>query len=83
MYPVEIEKCIEDHPDVEECAVIGVDHPELGQAVKAVLVPRPGHTIDVDSVRAWCVRELAYYKVPEHWEVRDAVVAAQRRRARS
>ncbi len=70
VYPVEIEKCIEDHPDVEECAVIGVEHPELGQAVKAVLVARPGHTIDIDSVRAWCTQELAYYKVPEHWEVR-------------
>ena len=71
VYPVEIEKRIEDHPDVEECAVIGVDHPELGQTVKAVLVPRPGHTVDVESVRAWCAAELAYYKVPEHWEVRS------------
>lgn len=71
VYPVEIEKRIEDHPDVEECAVIGVDHPELGQTVKAVLVPRPGHTIDVESVRAWCAVELAYYKVPEQWDVRS------------
>jgi len=70
VYPVEIEKRIEDHPDVEECAVIGVDHPELGQTVKAVLVPRPGHTVDIEAVRAWCAEELAYYKVPEHWEVR-------------
>ncbi|MDP9334445.1 MAG: acyl--CoA ligase [Actinomycetota bacterium] len=71
VYPVEIEKRIEDHPDVEECAVIGVEHPELGQTVKAVLVPRPGHTVDVESVRTWCAAELAYYKVPEHWEVRS------------
>jgi long-chain acyl-CoA synthetase len=74
VYPVEIEKCIEDHPDVEECAVIGVDHPELGQTVKAVMVPRPGHTIDIESVRAWCASELAYYKVPEHWEVRSGTL---------
>jgi acyl-CoA synthetase (AMP-forming)/AMP-acid ligase II len=71
VYPVEIEKRIEDHPDVEECAVIGVDHPELGQTVKAVLVPRPGHTVDVEDVRAWCAAELSYYKVPEDWEVRS------------
>ena len=74
VYPVEIEKRIEDHPDVEECAVIGVDHPELGQTVKAVLVPRPGRTIDIESVRAWCAAELAYYKVPEHWEVRSGTL---------
>jgi acyl-CoA synthetase (AMP-forming)/AMP-acid ligase II len=70
VYPVEIEKRIEDHPDVEECAVIGVDHPELGQAVKAVVVPAPGHVVDVDALRAWVASELAYYKVPEQWEVR-------------
>lgn len=70
VYPVEIEKRIENHPDVEECAVIGVDDAELGQRVKAVLVARPGHTVEVDSLRAWCAAELSYYKVPEFWEVR-------------
>jgi acyl-CoA synthetase (AMP-forming)/AMP-acid ligase II len=69
VYPVEIEKCLEDHPDVEECAVFGVDDPELGQAVKAVIVARRDHTIDVDTVRAYAATELAYYKVPVHWEV--------------
>ena len=71
VYPVEIEKCIENHPDVEECAVIGVDHPELGQAVKAILVARPGHAVDLDDLRRWVGAELAYYKVPTEWEVRD------------
>ncbi len=71
VYPVEIEKIIEDHPDVEECGVIGVDDPELGQRVKAFVVPRLGHTVDVEAVRAWCATQLAYYKVPEHWEVRE------------
>jgi acyl-CoA synthetase (AMP-forming)/AMP-acid ligase II len=71
VYPVEIEKHIENHPDIEECAVIGVDHPELGQTVKAVIVARPGHDVDIESLRAWCAAELSYYKVPEHWEVRD------------
>jgi steroid-24-oyl-CoA synthetase len=74
VYPVEIEKHIENHPDVEECAVIGVEHPELGQTVKAVIVARPGHTVDVESVRAWCAAELSYYKVPEHWEVREGAL---------
>ena len=71
VYPVEIEKIIEDHPDVEECGVIGVDDPELGQRVKAFVVPRLGHSIDVEAVRAFCAAQLAYYKVPEQWEVRE------------
>ena len=73
VYPVEIEKIVEDHPDVEECGVIGVDDAELGQRVKAVIVARRGHTIDVESVREWCASQLAYYKVPEQWEVRESL----------
>ena len=55
VYPVEIEKRIEDHPDVEECAVIGVDDPELGQTVKAVIVAAAG-SHDRRRVRAGVVR---------------------------
>ena len=34
-------------------------------------MPRPGHTIDIETVRAWCASQLAYYKVPEQWEIRE------------
>lgn len=70
VYPVEIEKRIEDHPVVQECAVIGVEHPELGQEVKAIVVPAPGHTVDPDALARWVGEELAYYKVPSCWEIR-------------
>ncbi len=70
VYPVEVEKGIEDHPDVAECAVFGVDDPEYGQAVKAVVVPRPGRVLDVDQLRAFTAASLSYYKVPTQWEVR-------------
>ena len=42
IYPVEIEQRLEAHPDVLEAAVVGVDHEELGQEVKAIVVLRPG-----------------------------------------
>lgn len=71
VYPVEIEKRIEDHPDVEECAVIGVDDEELGQRVQAVVVPVAGHEVEVEALRAWTAEALAYFKVPERWEIRD------------
>ena len=46
IYPVEIENRLEEHPGVAEVAVIGVDHEELGQEVKAVVVPAPESTLD-------------------------------------
>lgn len=70
VYPVEIEQRLEEHPDVAEAAVIGIEHEELGQEVKAVVVGRPGAVLDTEALAAWVGAELAYFKVPAHWEVR-------------
>jgi long-chain acyl-CoA synthetase len=70
IYPTEIEHRIEAHPDVAEVAVVGVDHPELGQEVKAVVVPAAGAVVDTDALRSWTAATLAAYKVPSLWEVR-------------
>jgi acyl-CoA synthetase (AMP-forming)/AMP-acid ligase II len=71
IYPIEIEQRLEAHPDVEEAAVVGVDHPELGQEVKAILVPRRGAKLETDELAKWVAEKLAYFKVPAHWELRS------------
>lgn len=70
VYPVEIEHRLEAHPGVLEAAVVGVDHPELGQEVKAYVVPMGDDDLDPEALAAWCGEALAYYKVPAHWEIR-------------
>ena len=70
IYPTEIENRLDEHPDVQEVAVIGVDHRELGQEVKAVVVPRDDASIDPQSLAEWVAATLATYKVPAHWEIR-------------
>lgn len=71
IYPTEIENRIDGHPDVHEVAVIGVDHRELGQEVKAVVVPRPGATLEPQQLAQWVAETLATFKVPAHWEITD------------
>jgi acyl-CoA synthetase (AMP-forming)/AMP-acid ligase II len=71
VYPVEIEYRLDAHPDVRESAVVGVDHPELGQEVKAIVVPQPGARLDPEKLAAWCAETLAGFKVPSLWEIRD------------
>lgn len=70
IYPFEIENRLEEHPAIDETAVFGVDHPVLGQEVKAVVTVAAGSTLTEDEVRAWCAETLATYKVPAHVELR-------------
>lgn len=70
IYPAEIENRIELHPDVAEVAVHGVDDRELGQRVKAVIVPNEGAEPTEQAIRDFCAETLAYFKVPEFIEIR-------------
>ncbi len=71
IHPVEIEHRLEAHPEVAEAAVLGVDHPELFQEVKAVVVPERGAKLDPRGLADWVAAALAAHKVPAHWELRQ------------
>ena len=73
IYPIEIENRLIDHPDVNDAAVIGVDHPELGQEPKAFIVRRPGSGLTERQVRDWCGAALAAFKVPATVEFTDSL----------
>ena len=65
VYPAEIEALINELPDVAESAVVGVPHPDFGEAVVALIVPKPGAAPDADGVVAALRSRIANFKVPK------------------
>ncbi|WP_088279113.1 malonyl-CoA synthase [Ideonella sp. A 288] len=66
VYPAEIEGVINDLPGVAESAVIGVPHPDFGEGVVAVVVPKPGASLDGAAIVADLKSRIANFKVPKH-----------------
>ncbi|MDG1662529.1 MAG: AMP-binding protein [Pseudomonadales bacterium] len=70
VYPNEIENVLCSHPDVLECAVVGVKDERSGEAVKAFVVGRNSGLTEAE-LREFCRKDLTAYKVPKFIEFRD------------
>jgi acyl-CoA synthetase (AMP-forming)/AMP-acid ligase II len=65
VYPAEVERALQDHPSVAECAVFGVPDRRLGERVVAVVVLADGAAASAEDLQAHCRERIARYKVPE------------------
>jgi malonyl-CoA/methylmalonyl-CoA synthetase len=73
VYPKEVEEVLDAHADVLESAVIGVPHPDFGEGVVGVVVPRPGRSPDPRDILAEAARSLAKFKLPKKIFVVEAL----------
>ena len=65
VYPAEIEGYLNEQPGVAESAVVGVPHPDFGEAVVAVVIAQPGAALDVAALIAALKNRIAAFKVPK------------------
>jgi malonyl-CoA/methylmalonyl-CoA synthetase len=65
VYPKEIESVLDEMDGVAESAVIGVPHPDYGEAVVAIVVGKPGARLSADAMIAALKRKIANFKVPK------------------
>jgi len=73
IFPTEIEEVILSHPRVLSAAVIGIPDQRWGEAVHAVVVPRPGCEITAQELLTYCRRVLSGYKLPKSVEFRSSL----------
>ena len=71
VYPAEIEGYINELPGVAESALVGVPHPDFGEVGVAVVIARPGASVDGDAVIAQLKGRLANFKIPKRCFVVD------------
>ena len=71
VYPAEIEGYINEMPGVAESAVVGVPHPDFGEVGVAVVMPKPGATLEASAIVAALKAQLANFKIPKRCFVVD------------
>ena len=69
VYPKEIEGFIDDMDGVQESAVIGIPHPDFGEAVMAVVVPKAGAKLDSLAMIQILKTQIANFKIPKRLEI--------------
>jgi fatty-acyl-CoA synthase len=71
IYPAEVEEALFDHPAVAEVAVVGTPDERFGEGVCAVVVPRPGSSVDLEELREHAGQRIGRYKLPRRLEILD------------
>jgi long-chain acyl-CoA synthetase len=71
--PAELEAALLEHPDIADCAVIGVPDDEAGEVPRAFVVPRMGRTLDPGMWAEFFSTRLAGYKMIRQWRITDAI----------
>ncbi|MBI2382856.1 MAG: AMP-binding protein [Gammaproteobacteria bacterium] len=73
VYPSEVEQVLWSHPAIQDCAVIGVPHPDWGESVKAVVELNKGKQVSEEELIALCKDRLGSVKAPKSVDFIDAL----------
>lgn len=73
VYSTEVENVLYTHPAVLECAVIGVPDEKWGEAVKGIVVLKPGYKATAEEIIKFCKDRMAHYKAPKSIDFMDAL----------
>lgn len=73
VWPAEVENKFHAHPAVQEACVISVPDERTGERARALIVLKPGHSVDPEDLEQWARGEMASYKVPRDYQFVDSL----------
>ncbi|MCZ2857784.1 AMP-binding protein [Blastococcus sp. VKM Ac-2987] len=73
IYCTEVESALYEHPSVSEACVVGIPDDKWGEAVKAVVVLKPGHSLEEDVLVDFCAERLDRFKKPRSVDFVDGL----------
>ncbi len=73
VYSTEVENVLYMHPAILECAVVGVPDEKWGEAVKGVVVLKPGQKATAEEIIRFCKGHIAHYKAPKSIDFIEAL----------
>lgn len=73
IYPAEIEDALLHHPKIADVGVIGFAHEKWGEAVKAIIVVKPGEKLSEEELIEWCQGKIGRFKIPKAVIFTDAI----------
>jgi len=73
IYPAEIEDAVLGHPKIIDAGVIGFPHELWGEAVKAIVVVKPGEELTEEELIEWCKGKIGKYKIPRKVEFTESL----------
>ncbi len=73
VYSTEVENVLYTHAAILECAVVGIPDQKWGEAVKAIVVLKPGQRTTEQEIIQFCKERMAHYKAPKSIDFIDAL----------
>lgn len=71
VYPLELENVLLQYPGIDAAVVLGIPDPEFGQRLKAIIIPKPPHSLDQSTLLTWLKPRVARYQMPAVIEFRQ------------
>jgi acyl-CoA synthetase (AMP-forming)/AMP-acid ligase II len=73
IFPAQIERVLQQHPDVAECAVVGQPSHQGEATIEAFVVPIPGSSLEASSLDRWCAQHLSRQKLPDRYVITSSM----------